>query len=127
MFDDCVEIYEGYGNVDQILKDCERIGKELKKAIDAWTGDGVKGKGKGKEREEASNVQDDLADDGALNIVSISGLPSTTGLITKSPSLLAPGVQLKDYQLTGINWLRLLHSKKYSCILADEMGKDHAP
>ncbi|KAL5485428.1 FUN30 [Sanghuangporus weigelae] len=116
LFEECVEIYEGYGNVDKILKDCERIGMELKKAIAAWTK-----KSKGKEREDSPALRD-LSDDGALAIASLSGSTSTNSLLTKAPSLLAPGVQLKDYQLTGVNWLRLLHSKGYSCILADEMG-----
>ena len=117
LFEDCVEIYEGYGNVDKILKDGERIGTELKKAIAAWTQ-----KSKGKEREDSPALRD-LSDDGALSIVSLSGAFAAGSLLTRAPSLLAPGVQLKDYQLTGVNWLRLLHSKGYSCILADEMGK----
>lgn len=115
LFDECVEIYEGYGNVDQILQDCERIGKELRRAIDGWTGEK---KGKGKERDDSPG----LSDDGALNIVSLSNASSAKDFIAKPPSLLAPEVVLKDYQITGVNWLRLLHSKRYSCILADEMG-----
>ncbi|EJD02713.1 uncharacterized protein FOMMEDRAFT_122741 [Fomitiporia mediterranea MF3/22] len=119
LFDDCVEVYVGYGNVDQILRDCERIGKELKKTIDGWTGEG---KGKGKDRERSSAPKDNLSEDGALSFVSLPRGPSTGGLLSKPPSLLSPDVVLKDYQLTGISWLRLLHSKGYSCILADEMG-----
>ena len=117
LFEDCVEIYEGYGNVDKILKDCERIGTELKKAIAAWTK-----KSKGKEREDSPALRE-LSDDGALSLVSLSASTAAGNLLTRAPSLLAPGVQLKNYQLTGVNWLRLLHSKGYSCILADEMGK----
>ena len=122
MFDDCVAIYEGYTQVDGVLRNCERIGEELKRAISAWSG---KGKGKGKIRENsiASDGQDSSSDDGAITLVSISDASSTGGFINKPSSLLAKGVQLKDYQIIGVNWLRLLHSKRYSCILADEMGE----
>ena len=48
MFVDCVDIYRGYGNVDQILKGCENIGRELRKIIDSWTSR-PQDKGKGKE------------------------------------------------------------------------------
>lgn len=112
MFEDCVDIYRGYGNVDQILKGCENIGRELRKIIDTWTRR-PNSKGKGK---------DHGSDSGAVELVSVAEASTAKGFIKKPPSLLAPGVQLKDYQLTGISWLRLLHSKKYSCILADEMG-----
>ena len=114
MFGDCVDIYRGYGNVDQILKGCEQIGRELRKIIDSWTSR-PHDKGKGK---EALNTES-----GAIELVAVAEASSAKGFIKKPPTLLAPGVQLKDYQLTGISWLRLLHSKKYSCILADEMGK----
>ncbi|ODQ77750.1 hypothetical protein BABINDRAFT_163150, partial [Babjeviella inositovora NRRL Y-12698] len=38
------------------------------------------------------------------------------------PKLLAPDLELKNYQQVGINWLNLLYQHKLSCILADEMG-----
>lgn len=44
------------------------------------------------------------------------------GYFKKSPKLLKEGVQLKDYQQVGINWINLLFQKQLSCILADEMG-----
>ena len=50
MFQDTVEIYRGYGDVDRVLKDCELIGKELRNAIKRWGGDT---KGKGKERADS--------------------------------------------------------------------------
>lgn len=38
------------------------------------------------------------------------------------PALLAPEVDLKNYQQVGVNWLNLLYQNNLSCILADEMG-----
>ncbi|KAH3902887.1 related to ATP-dependent helicase FUN30 [Saccharomycodes ludwigii] len=40
----------------------------------------------------------------------------------QNPKLLNRSVQLKDYQISGINWLYLLYQNNMSCILADEMG-----
>jgi len=37
-------------------------------------------------------------------------------------ALFPTGLVLKDYQLVGLNWLKLLHSEKVNGILADEMG-----
>ena len=43
--------------------------------------------------------------------------------ITEDPEYLAAtGGQLKDFQLTGLNWLAYLWSKGENGILADEMG-----
>lgn len=123
MFRDCVSILEGFGTVDKILLDCERIGRDLKRFIAGWSG-----KGKGKEvgdtkTSRASSIDDDSTDDGALHLVSISDASGADGFISKAPSLLADSVQLKDYQIIGVNWLNLLHGKGLSCILADEMGE----
>ena len=41
---------------------------------------------------------------------------------SEKPSMLAPNLELKNYQQVGINWLSLLYKRKLSCILADEMG-----
>ncbi|KAJ8285279.1 hypothetical protein GJAV_G00024990 [Gymnothorax javanicus] len=40
----------------------------------------------------------------------------------QQPSILNDRLQLKPYQLIGLNWLGLLHQHKLSGILADEMG-----
>ena len=64
--------------------------------------------------------------DGALVLDSLPvGEPLGTDgdYLRKQPSLLADTVQLKEYQLLGVNWLNLLYRKDLSCILADEMGK----
>jgi SWI/SNF-related matrix-associated actin-dependent regulator 1 of chromatin subfamily A len=45
------------------------------------------------------------------------------GYLYEQPKMLEEGVKLKNYQLLGVNWLKLLYEKNISCILADEMGK----
>ncbi|KAF3017159.1 hypothetical protein E8E14_011327 [Neopestalotiopsis sp. 37M] len=42
--------------------------------------------------------------------------------IAKRPALMDENVQLKSYQLFGLNWMSLLHKLGYSAILADDMG-----
>ncbi|KZT28957.1 hypothetical protein NEOLEDRAFT_1175297 [Neolentinus lepideus HHB14362 ss-1] len=129
LFDDCTQIFAGYGAVDSILEDCERIGAQLKAAIASWSGPS----GKGKEREGSTvpsrdssvlPLGDDVVEDGALSLRSFAPTTSkkTGPFLTKQPSLIAEGVQLKEYQLLGVNWLSLLYRKQLSCILADEMG-----
>lgn len=111
---------KGYGSVDAILEDCERIGAGLRAAIATWT---ATGKGKDKADSPAS-LADGETDDGALNLVSLAKLKqqTTKDYLTSQPSLLPDDVQLKEYQLLGVNWLNLLYRRKLSCILADEMG-----
>ena len=114
MFDDCVEIFRGYGAVDDVLAQCERIGGQLSVAIASWSQD----TGKGKERAICDNVYEN----DALSLVAPVNERLPKDFLSEQPKSLAKGVQLKGYQLLGINWLRLLYKKGRSCILADEMG-----
>ena len=121
IFQEVVDIYQGYGSVDSILEDCERIGAELRSEIASWS---HKGKGKGKVREgNAQSLLDEDQDEGTLNLHSLAISDEDNGFLVKTPVLLSKDVQLKNYQLLGVNWLNLLYTKGYSCILADEMGK----
>ncbi|KAI0058095.1 hypothetical protein BV25DRAFT_1891862 [Artomyces pyxidatus] len=131
MFDDCVQIFEGYGAVDDVLAQCERIGAQLNVAIASWSSDS--GKGKEKEGSEPASRQSrdtsvaipgDVVEDGALSLRSLSVVAERKrkDFLTEQPKLLEQKVKLKEYQLLGVNWLRLLYRKGRSCILADEMG-----
>ncbi|XP_045609642.2 SWI/SNF-related matrix-associated actin-dependent regulator of chromatin subfamily A containing DEAD/H box 1 homolog [Procambarus clarkii] len=42
--------------------------------------------------------------------------------ISKQPTSLNPSMQLKSYQLIGLNWLVLMHEQGLNGVLADEMG-----
>lgn len=54
--------------------------------------------------------------------INLDKIKDKIGYFKKSPKLMKEGVQLKDYQQVGLNWLHLLFQKQLSCILADEMG-----
>lgn len=114
MFDDCVEIFRGYGAVDDVLAQCERIGGQLNAAIASWSQDTRKGK------ERASS--DTMDENGALSLVTPVNERTLKDFLSEQPKSLSKNVQLKGYQLLGVNWLRLLYKKGRSCILADEMG-----
>lgn len=115
MFRECTNIFEGYGSVDSILEDCEQIGNKLRVSIASWTS------------ESANEIEGPLADqleDGALSLRHLE-LPSgdrPKDYLVSQPELLPDTVQLKEYQLLGVNWLNLLYNSNLSCILADEMG-----
>jgi SWI/SNF-related matrix-associated actin-dependent regulator 1 of chromatin subfamily A len=119
MFDDCVEIFRGYGAVDDVLAQCERIGGQLNTIIASWSQDTRKGKEKA-----TSDVVDES---GTLNLVTEVNDRLPKDFLSEQPKSLSKNVQLKGYQLLGINWLRLLYKKGRSCILADEMGTVIAP
>lgn len=126
MFEDCATIFEGYGRVDSILEDCEQTGAELKAEIASWTeGTRHKSNGRGSVASPRGTPSDDeFAADGALTLRSqalVADRPSY--YFTSQPAFVSPEVQLKEYQMVGINWLNLLYNKGLSCILADEMGE----
>lgn len=123
LFEDCASIFEGYGKVDGILEECEDIGLELRNEIATWTTEPS-----AKKAESSSSRNSpfgaDVMEDGALTLRTQAILNSKKPkyYIQTQPSLLNKEVQLKEYQMLGINWLNLLYQKKLSCILADEMG-----
>ncbi|CAA7261624.1 unnamed protein product [Cyclocybe aegerita] len=110
MFEDCTEMLKGYGSVDNVLEDCEKIGASLRATISSWS---------------QSNVQsNENKEDGAISLLSLASLKSRNAknYLTTQPKLLSDTVTLKEYQLLGVNWLNLLYRSNLSCILADEMG-----
>ncbi|KAG2015484.1 SNF2-family ATP dependent chromatin remodeling factor snf21 [Coprinopsis cinerea AmutBmut pab1-1] len=119
IFDDVVKIFKGYGSVDSVLEDCERIGESLRSAIASWTITDDK-----KPSTSSTAVPTDEVEDGALSLRSLTKVSEkkSKNFLTKQPSMLPKNIQLKDYQLLGVNWLNLLYRRGYSCILADEMG-----
>ena len=118
--DGAEEVLAGYNGVDDLISECETIGKRVREKLSKWN----------------SSVKE--VEEGALTLTSVSpSTPSTMttdpspappdrgcdpDFITGQPTSLAENVSLKDYQLIGVNWLHLLYKEGLSCILADEMG-----
>jgi hypothetical protein len=137
-FDDYIRILEGYSSVDGVIEKCEKVGKELSDILAVWaslaepTADSsTSGSGEG----TGINTPTDTA---GVNIVAVDAgavkakveamatdptkAQALEGYMNTQPATLAEQTVLKDYQLLGVNWLSLLHRRKLSCILADEMG-----
>ncbi|KIO25317.1 hypothetical protein M407DRAFT_210695 [Tulasnella calospora MUT 4182] len=91
VFETYMSVMEGYSSLDDLLAECEELGRGISKVVSKWAG--------------AESLS-------AAASKAPSAVPSRTG----------PDVQLKDYQLLGVNWLNLLWTRRMSCILADEMG-----
>lgn len=103
---------KGYKAVDSLVKKCSEYGDVIAAQMDKW---GVKVTGEG----ELSMVDVDAKNEEDAEVVSRKrGLP----YLKLKPQLLAPEIDLKNYQQVGINWLNLLYHNNLSCILADEMG-----
>ncbi|KAI1356756.1 SNF2 family N-terminal domain-containing protein [Xylaria sp. FL0043] len=85
--------FSAFHSASEVIRHCENRGQKLQKAMANWPMDK---NGRPKE--------------------------GTTLPISEKPRLMADNITLKSYQLLGLNWMNLLHSKRFSGILADDMG-----
>ncbi|KAI1815325.1 SNF2 family N-terminal domain-containing protein [Poronia punctata] len=85
--------FAAFHAASEVIRRCEDRGKKLQDAMADWPMD-KNGKRQG-----------------------VGSLP-----VSEKPWLMAEDIQLKSYQLLGLNWMDLLHSKGFSGILADDMG-----
>nr|OQO25792.1 hypothetical protein B0A51_06964 [Rachicladosporium sp. CCFEE 5018] len=128
--DACSEMMTGYDAVDDLVAECEAIGKPIKDASKGW------GAGVGEDGELQLMNLDEAHDSGIGTPTSSAGSPAPNGTSSAKettasnvkgrfigqPEKMSTEFPLKDYQLVGLNWLNLLWSKKLACILADDMG-----
>lgn len=133
VYDICSEMMEGYDAVDQLVDQCDAIGKPIFETMQQW---GVDIAAATRDGELAlTNLEESLQDSGIGtpassvpdfdddDVVRPKSKPKKKkNVFLKKPSIMSPDLVLKDYQLFGLNWLNLLWSKKLSCILADDMG-----
>jgi SWI/SNF-related matrix-associated actin-dependent regulator of chromatin subfamily A containing DEAD/H box 1 len=125
--------------VDGVIENCEKVGKELNDILAVWASLAEPTADSSTLGEGAASGVTTPTDTSGMNIVAVDAeaikakaeATATTdpvkaqaleGYMSTQPATLAEGVVLKDYQLLGVNWLSLLHRRKLSCILADEMG-----
>ncbi|KAI3323368.1 SNF2 family N-terminal domain-containing protein [Xylariaceae sp. AK1471] len=85
--------FAAFHAASEVIKHCEDRGEKLQSAMANWTMD------------KNGRLQEGTA------------LP-----VSEKPRLMAEDITLKSYQLLGLNWMNLLHSKGFSGILADDMG-----
>ena len=135
LFEQHVEITEGFVQIDSCLNTCDRIAKDISATLSVWSSASVSAQDGDK---DASVVGTPRPDGMGLNDVKVDvkkvsemlKLEKDTqkkkvlqGYIQEQPKGLSEGTVLKDYQLLGVNWLNLLYRKRIGCILADEMGE----
>lgn len=138
-FDDYIRILEGYSSVDGVIEKCEKVGKELSDILAVWASLAEPGADSSISEKGAVSGVSTPTDTSGVNIIAVDAeaikakaaaatgvdpmkVQALEGYMSTQPATLAEGAVLKDYQLLGVNWLSLLHRRKLSCILADEMG-----
>ena len=142
LFEQYMEVMQGYIQVDRCLNKCESIGKEVLDVMRLWSG-GHKGGELARSRTSSPEGGSQKAlglssQDTGMHIASVDAaalrdmadneMDVKKRRILKSyksepPAGLAKGVKLKDYQVVGVNWLNMMYDRQLSCILADEMGQ----
>jgi SWI/SNF-related matrix-associated actin-dependent regulator 1 of chromatin subfamily A len=122
MVDICSHVFMGYDAIDELVDECERIGKPIQDALKGW------GASSFKDGELHLLNLDDAQDSGigtpssTSEDIPVPTGPKSKGRFLSQPESMNSETTLKNYQLVGLNWLNLLYTKKLSCILADEMG-----
>lgn len=139
VFETYMSVMEGYSSLDDLLAECEELGRGISKVVSKWAGaeslSAAASKAPSAVPSRTGSPQPggakSSADDAGIHLTQVKVAdddtaskedPDIKGYIRSQPSLISPDVQLKDYQLLGVNWLNLLWNRRMSCILADEMG-----
>lgn len=134
--DKCIEMWTGYLAIDALVAECEGLGRPVAEEMRKWGVD-IFGKRDGEleltsmvnshdsgiatpssNRQSPTSNGNDSEDDAP---VAAYRKAKSAGFITQ-PSIMSKDLEMKDYQIVGINWLALLFEKELSCILADDMG-----
>lgn len=99
------------GKLEKYFKDCEDRGAKVQGALRSWNVDA-----NGQRRESRSMKGDE--DELHFEPEDILSDPP----IARQPKMMDGHCEMKEYQLFGLNWMRLLYSIGVGCILADDMG-----
>ncbi|KAF1969016.1 hypothetical protein BU23DRAFT_558048 [Bimuria novae-zelandiae CBS 107.79] len=129
-------MWNAYTTIDEVVKKCEERGRPMVNGMARW---GINIFGASTDGEIAATTLDDS--DTNSNRDSGYQSPNTNGSdsdredmrkvvdrtsgkrkLLKKPSIMNDDIELKDYQVVGLNWLNLLWQNKISGILADDMG-----
>lgn len=135
ILDKCLEMWFGYDAIDKLVQECAQLGDSVKNDMEKWgidfTGASVNGELELADLDAVIKSRDSgIGTPTSRDVSADEDIGENTKALAKrgdsgffpQPSIMAPGVVVKTYQLVGINWLRLLFDKGLSCILADDMG-----
>ncbi|KEF59850.1 uncharacterized protein A1O9_04698 [Exophiala aquamarina CBS 119918] len=116
---------ESYDAVDFLVQRCQNLAKPLATEMKRW-GINMHGSQSGElemvslhevQKTHDSGIGTPVSDEDPDNVRQ----PGSRNRIGQ-PSSMSPDIQMKDYQIAGVNWLNLLYKRNLSCILADDMG-----
>ncbi|KAK2734338.1 hypothetical protein FQN57_001705 [Myotisia sp. PD_48] len=132
--DKCLDMWTGYEAVDALVAECEGLGKPIAEEMQGWDVDmfGSRKDGVVDPVTSGKGIADEFHDSGISSTQS-SRQPSSEDAediqkmapkrrFIPQPAVMDESITMKDYQVVGINWLRLLYRQGLSGILADDMG-----
>ncbi|EXJ56639.1 hypothetical protein A1O7_06983 [Cladophialophora yegresii CBS 114405] len=117
------EMLRSYEAVDYLVKQCQNLAKPLSHEMKSWGSKAISSQ-TGELEMVSLQAQRPSHDSGIGTPVSDEEDVKRSGSkgLIQQPSIMSHDIQMKDYQIVGLNWLNLLYSKGMSCILADDMG-----
>ncbi|KAJ5110356.1 hypothetical protein NUU61_001613 [Penicillium alfredii] len=129
--DKCIDMWIGYLAIDTLVAECEALGRPVGMEMKKW---GIDLFGKREGELELTSIDPTKSHDSGIatpssNRFSVDSddndqlVPAARkSRLISQPSIMADDLEMKDYQIVGINWLALLFEKELRCILADDMG-----
>jgi SWI/SNF-related matrix-associated actin-dependent regulator 1 of chromatin subfamily A len=124
------DMWDAYSTIDSVVKQCENLGKPMVAGMGRWgidifgasTDEGVDLTALD-DNSDASSSRDSgyTSPHGSDTETNIRKSATRTKLL-KQPTNMNDDIELKDYQVVGLNWLNLLWQTGTSGILADDMG-----
>ncbi|KAF1999502.1 hypothetical protein P154DRAFT_523296 [Amniculicola lignicola CBS 123094] len=135
LVDSATGMWRGYTAIDHVVKKCKDLGKPIAATMATWGVD-VFGADKSGEVAITSLGGDDSPQDSGIGTPSslssevdaddvrkqLTTIRSNKSTFLKKPANMNDDIQLKDYQVVGLNWLNTLWENGISGILADDMG-----
>ncbi|GMF13354.1 unnamed protein product [Phytophthora lilii] len=108
-----------HDEVGQLLEECEGIARKLRRSVRNWSGNSAKSASLSPSTSPADATDEE--EPAHMTIASIDGGDRRVVTQADIPDI-CETLELKPYQVVGVNWLLLLHENKVSGVLADEMG-----
>ena len=123
MIEDYIEARYALDVLDQVTTECTSISETLVTSIKSFSDAGELDRASPTANDNSNGDDDD--EEAGLHLVELNLQNQQDGnetVIRRQPKSINPKLQLKEYQILGLNWLWLLHRMDLSGILADEMG-----